>query len=272
MLTRIIASVVLAPLFLAVLLVCPMEVPTIMVAGIVVLASNELLRVTGAGKRPVLHLATGLCAACVPVCYWLGVESWGVKLILMALLCVLFLTAILTYGKENPVRAEDILFCLMGGVLYPVMMSALLQLRMMDNGQYLVMLPIVAAFLTDVGAYFFGIFLGKHRGITLVSPNKSVEGFIGGLLSGVVFMLGYGLVLTHCFDLQVNLYLLALYGFAGALVTMLGDLAFSLIKRQFGIKDYGKLIPGHGGMLDRFDSMSFAAPTMWVLVTLLPAL
>lgn len=272
MLTRIVVSLVLAPLFLAVLLACPIVVPTIMVSGIVALASHELLRATGAGKRPILHTATALSAALVPVCYWQGVENWGVKLVLMALLCALFLAAVLTYGKENPVRAEDILFCLFGGVLYPVMMSALLQLRMLEKGPFLVMLPIVVAFLTDIGAYFVGMFLGKHRGVTLVSPNKSAEGFAGGLVSGVLFMLGYGLVMIHGFGLEVNMLRLALYGLVGSLVTMLGDLSFSLIKRQFGVKDYGSLLPGHGGMLDRFDSMSFAAPTMWVLVTLMPAL
>lgn len=272
MLTRIVVSLVLAPAFLAVLLVCPMAAPAVMIAGIVMLAANELMRATGAGKRAVMKVATILCAGCVPVCYWLGVENWGVKLALMVLMCVLFLTAVLTFGRENPVRAEDVLFCLMGGILYPVMMSALLQLRMMENGPFLVMLPIVAAFLTDIGAYFIGMFFGKHRGVTMVSPKKSIEGFVGGLLSGVVFMLGYGLVMTHGFALQVSLPRMAVYGFVGAMVTMLGDLAFSLIKRQFGIKDYAKLIPGHGGMLDRFDSMSFAAPTMWVLVTLFPAL
>lgn len=272
MLTRILVSVVLAPLFLAVLLVCPIVVPTIMVSGIVALASHELLRATGAGKRPVMHLATAVSAALVPVCYWQGVESWGVKLVLMVLLCTLFLTAVIAYGTENPVRAEDILLCLFGGVLYPVMLSALLQLRMMERGRFLVMLPVVVAFLTDIGAYFFGMFLGKHRGITMVSPNKSAEGFVGGLVSGVVFMQGYGLVMTHAFGLEVNMVRLALYGLVGSLVTMLGDLSFSLIKRQFGVKDYGSLLPGHGGMLDRFDSMSFAAPTMWVLVTLLPAI
>ena len=272
MLTRIIVSVVLAPLFLAVLLLAPAGIVALMVAGIVTLAAHELLQATGAGKRFVLRHTTGICAAVVPGCYWLGTEHWSVKLVLMVLLCILFLTAVLTYGKEDSVRAEDVLFCLMGGMLYPVLMSSLVQLRMMEKGPFLVMLPIVSAFLTDTGAYFFGMFLGKHRGIVPVSPKKSAEGFIGGLLSGVLFMLGYGLVMSRGFGLEVNMLRLALYGFVGSFVTMLGDLSFSLIKRQHGIKDYGSLIPGHGGMLDRFDSMSFAAPTMWLLVTLFPAL
>lgn len=272
MLTRIVVSLVLAPLFLAVLLVCPVVVPTVMVSGIVALASCELLRATGAAKRGHMYVFVAVSAALVPLCYWQGVESWGVKLVLMALLCVLFLTAVLTYGRENAVTAEDVLFCLFGGVLYPVMMSALIQLRMMDKGQFLVMLPIVVAFLTDIGAYFVGMFLGRHRGVTMVSPNKSAEGFVGGLVSGVVFMLIYALIMKHGFGLAVHMPRMALYGLVGSLVTMLGDLSFSLIKRQFGVKDYGSLLPGHGGMLDRFDSMSFAAPTLWVLVTLFPAL
>ena len=272
MLTRIVVSLVLAPLFLAVLLACPIVITTVMLSGIVVLASRELLQATGAGKTAGIYVVTALSAACIPVCYWQGVESWGVRLVLMALLCVLFFCAVLAYGKEHAVRAEDVLFCLFGGVLYPVLMSSLLQLRMMEHGQFLVMLPIVSAFLTDTGAYFVGMFLGKHRGIVPVSPKKSVEGFIGGLVCGVLFMLGYGLVMSRGFGLEVDMLRLALYGLVGSFVTMLGDLSYSLIKRQYGVKDYGALLPGHGGMLDRFDSMSFVAPTMWVLVTLFPAL
>lgn len=271
MVTRIIVSLVLAPLFLAVLLFAPMPVLTVMLSGILALASFELLRATGSGKREYIRIFTALSAAFVPVCYWQGVESWGIKLVLMALLCTLFLAAVLAYDKENHIRAEDILFCLFGGMLYPVMMSSLLQLRIMEKGRFLVMLPIVAAFLTDIGAYFFGMFLGKHRGITKVSPNKSVEGFVGGALSGVVFMVLYGLLLKYGFAFEVNMQRLAFYGLIGSFVTMLGDLSFSLIKRQYGIKDYGSMLPGHGGMLDRFDSMSFAAPAMWLLVTLFPA-
>lgn len=271
MLTRIIVSVVLAPLFLAVLLFAHAGFVAVLIAGITALAAFELLRATGAGKRQDITVVTVLAAALIPVCRLLWMDEWAIKAVLMLLIFALFFIAVFAYGKPNAVRAEEILFCLFGGILYPVLMSSLVQLRMMDEGAFLVMLPIVSAFLTDTGAYFFGMFLGKHRGITKVSPNKSAEGFIGGLLSGVVFMVIYGLILHSGFDLDVNLLRMALYGFVGSLVTMLGDLSFSLIKRQYGIKDYGSLLPGHGGMLDRFDSMSFAAPTMWLLVTLLPA-
>ena len=272
MLTRIVVSLVLAPLFLAVLLAAPVGVVALMVSGIVALAAFELLRAVGMEKNTFACAATLLSAALIPVCYWLKVEVWAVKLVLLCLLFVLFLNAVLTYGTEKAVRAEHVLFGLFGGILYPMLMSALVQLRMTEYGPFLVMLPIVSAFLTDTGAYFVGMFFGKHRGIIPVSPKKSAEGFVGGLLAGVLFMLAYGLVMARGFGLEVDLLRLALYGFVGSFVTMLGDLSFSLIKRQFGIKDYGTLIPGHGGMLDRFDSMSFAAPTMWVLVTLLPAL
>lgn len=271
MLTRIVVSVVLAPLFLAVLLFAPAGVVAVLIAGITALAAFELLRATGAGRRMDITVVTVLAAALIPMCRLLWVDEWAIKAVLLLLLFTLFFIAVFAYGKPNAVRAEDILFSLFGGVLYPVLMSSLVQLRMMEKGAFLVMLPIVSAFLTDTGAYFFGMFLGKHRGITKVSPNKSVEGFIGGLLSGVVFMVLYGLIMKNGFDMDVNLLRMALYGFVGSLVTMLGDLSFSLIKRQYGVKDYGSLLPGHGGMLDRFDSMSFAAPTMWLLVTLLPA-
>ena len=142
---------------------------------------------------------------------------------------------------------------------------------MLENGKFLVLLPIICAFLTDSGAYFVGVFFGKHRGITKVSPNKSLEGYIGGILCGGLFMLIYGLLLNRMIGLNVSLPTMAVYGLIGSAVTELGDLSFSFIKRQFAVKDYGDLLPGHGGMLDRFDSMIFAAPAMWIMVSLFPA-
>ena len=142
----------------------------------------------------------------------------------------------------------------------------------MEQGRFLVLLPVICAFLTDGGAYFAGIFLGRHRGVTRVSPNKSIEGYIGGILSGAIFLLIYGVLLEQFAGLDASLPVLAVYGLVGSAVTELGDLSFSFVKRQFGVKDYGDLLPGHGGMLDRFDSMVFAAPTLMLLVELCPPL
>lgn len=271
MLTRIIVALVLAPFFVAALTVLPQAVLVIMVAGILAIAAFELLRAVGVTKvQWCLYLVTMISAAAVPVFVWNG-YAIGVKAISVTLICALFAYAIFRFERAGAVDSGTILFCLMGGILIPVFFSSLIQLRMEENGSFKVLLPVVVAILTDTGAYFVGMFLGKHRGVTLVSPKKSAEGFVGGLLSGVVFMLGYGVVLQECFHLQVSMPVMALYGFIGSLVTILGDLAFSLIKRQVGIKDYGHLLPGHGGMLDRFDSLTFAAPAMWVLVNILPA-
>ena len=121
------------------------------------------------------------------------------------------------------------------------------------------------------GAYFAGVFLGKHRGITKVSPNKSLEGYIGGIVSGGIILLVYGLLLQNFAHLAVSMPRMVVYGLLGSAITELGDLSFSLVKRQYGIKDYGTLLPGHGGMLDRFDSMTFAAPLLLLLVQVIPA-
>ena len=155
--------------------------------------------------------------------------------------------------------------------MIPLFLSALIQLKRFNNGQFYVLLPVICAFTTDIGAYFAGVFLGKHRGVTQVSPNKSLEGYIGGILSGCLFMLVYGLLLAYFEPIEVRLPVMALYGLLGSAITELGDLSFSLVKRQYGVKDYGSLLPGHGGMLDRFDSTPFAAPMLLLLVEVLPA-
>ena len=140
----------------------------------------------------------------------------------------------------------------------------------MEYGKFLVLFAVLLAFVTDAGAYFAGVFLGKHRGVTQVSPNKSVEGYVGGFAAGVVFALIYGLVISEIARASANLGSLVLSGLFGAAATEVGDLAFSFIKRQYGVKDFGHILPGHGGMLDRFDSMLFCAPVALFIVRFLP--
>ena len=271
MVTRILVAVVLAPLFFVVLFFLEPVYLAVLMAAICAMASFELLRATGVAHHNGMYVFTALSAAAIPLGYWSGWGSVVVQVSALALVAALFFISIRLYDHERAVPFGDIMVCLFGGLLIPMFLSALVQLKGMGHGRYLVLLPVICAFLTDAGAYFAGVFLGKHRGITRVSPNKSLEGYVGGILSGAVFMLLYGLILMQFTSLQVSLPILALYGLLGSAITELGDLSFSLIKRQYGIKDYGNLLPGHGGMLDRFDSMIFAAPMLLLLVEFLPA-
>ncbi|MBR2033651.1 MAG: phosphatidate cytidylyltransferase [Alphaproteobacteria bacterium] len=132
-------------------------------------------------------------------------------------------------------------------------------------------IPFVIAFLSDTFAYFVGCAIGKHKLAPVISPKKSVEGLVGGVLGAMAGMLVYGLILNFTFDFTVNYGYLLIYGLFGSLAGVFGDLCFSAIKRQTGIKDYSNLIPGHGGILDRFDSMIVVGPLVEVLLILLPA-
>ena len=134
-----------------------------------------------------------------------------------------------------------------------------------------VFLPILLPFVVDAGAMFVGMFLGKHPFAPVLSPKKTVEGSVGGLIVGVGITLLYGLVFHFITDVEVNYYFLAVYGILGGVITEVGDLAFSYVKRNRKIKDFGHILPGHGGVLDRFDSVIFCAPLIELLIQWLPA-
>ena len=130
----------------------------------------------------------------------------------------------------------------------------------------LVLVPLVAAFCSDSAALFTGMACGKHKLSPLVSPHKTVEGAVGGLVGGMLGMVIFRIVFYFCTLVPLHIGWCVVIGLAGALMGELGDLSFSVIKRQVGIKDYGRLLPGHGGVLDRFDSVLFAAPMIWMIV------
>ena len=124
--------------------------------------------------------------------------------------------------------------------------------------------------MSDTGAYFVGSRFGQHKLAPEISPNKSVEGVLGGIAFAVICTLLYCLILYVAFKCQVKFGYALVYGIIGSVAGVFGDLCFSVIKRQTGIKDYGNLIPGHGGALDRFDSMHVVAPLIELLLMVLP--
>ena len=173
------------------------------------------------------------------------------------------------FGHSKP-SFENITICLAGGLLIPFLLSAIVRLRAGYNGEFYVLIPFLIAFLSDSGAYFAGSFLGKHKLAPQISPKKTIEGVVGGVVAAIVGMLVYCLILELAFDFTVSYLNSLAYGVIGSLVGVFGDLCFSAVKRQVGIKDYGNLIPGHGGILDRFDSMTMVAPVTEILLILLP--
>jgi len=142
------------------------------------------------------------------------------------------------------------------------MLSFLFLTRCMQpDGKFIVWLIFLCSWGCDTSAYCVGMLIGKHKMAPVLSPKKSVEGAVGGVIGAAVFAVIYG-VLTHGHPFEY-----AVICACGALISMVGDLAASAIKRNKGIKDYGTLIPGHGGILDRFDSMIFTAPVIYYLAT-----
>ena len=128
------------------------------------------------------------------------------------------------------------------------------------------MLTIGIPWVADAGAYFAGVKLGKRKLCPKISPKKTVEGALGGLLAGVLSALIFGFVFDFIFGYSyVNYFALIIIGIINTPLSMLGDLGFSIIKRNLGIKDYGSIIPGHGGVLDRFDSVVVTAPLVYIV-------
>jgi len=268
------------------LVVFPPYVLTVVISVISGIAAFELLNATYARVNKRILVYTIMAAALVPAVLYLFSQPLltpnssrlilalfaFVASILFIIMCLLIIEVVLKFRTVKQVTFLQILAILCAGIVIPYLLSSLISLRTMPAGPILVMLPIVSAFLTDSGAYFVGVGMGKRKPFPTISPNKTVEGCIGGLIIGAAGVLIYGVILAFITPFTIVISAFILYGVAGAVVTEFGDLAFSFIKRKCGVKDYGKLIPGHGGVLDRFDSMIFTAPLMYLLVSVIPAI
>ena len=265
--TRVITAVVLLPLLLLIVLVAPKIYTAILFALMAAIATYELLNGTGIVKRLRLCLYSAICGFwCV---LWCGL---GIDYPWLLLGILLFWVALFgeMMASQMQIPFEKITVCLVAGVILPMLFGSIVRIHRWGNGRFFILIPFVLAFLSDTGAYFAGRAFGKHKLAPLISPKKTVEGVVGGVLGAVLGMLLYCLILQYCFDFEVSYLNALLSGMLGSIGAVFGDLCFSVIKRQTGIKDYGNLIPGHGGILDRFDSMIVVAPLVEVLLILLP--
>ncbi len=182
------------------------------------------------------------------------------------LLVTLYLFAVLVFAKGK-VAVDSIAIAGFMSLYIVSAFMAILFLRDSASGAYTYLLIFIGAWITDSFAYFTGLLFGKHKLIPEISPKKTVEGSIGGILfCGAAFII-YGIAITHFVEsaTRMNLGLLFCYGVIVSVVSQIGDLSMSAVKRQYGIKDFGKLFPGHGGVLDRFDSILAVSLVLFVL-------
>lgn len=177
---------------------------------------------------------------------------------------ILFTSEIITQKHSIPEIAINIL-----GIAYiPFLFSHLLMIENLEDGNIILWLPFLSAWFTDTFAYFVGIYMGKVKLCPKVSPKKTVEGAIGGIVGSIAMCTITGLVMNRL-GVDFKLIHFVITGFLCGFASEVGDLAASYIKRYTGIKDFGNLIPGHGGILDRFDSILFTAPIIYYYFTLL---
>ncbi len=269
--TRIIVGIVGVVGLLLLVFFAPLWAFALFVGLVSAGSAWELLRCID-GQMP-LRLRLYACTAgfALPVTYVFFPDELLVSALVFALAALLFAELMLSYRRTEQIRVETVLYVLLGGAVMPLLLLSLVRIGVRESAAALVFLPFVAAFSSDSGAYFAGYFWGNKKAFPHLSPKKTIAGCIGGLVSAVLLMLLYGYVLSR-FGFTARYPALALYGLLGSVACQFGDLVFSAIKRQYGVKDYGNLIPGHGGMLDRFDSMHFTAPMIAALVILLPAI
>lgn len=180
-------------------------------------------------------------------------------------IAVLFIQVIITNMKTNVKDVAITIFaiCYVVGFLMFIPI-----LHGMDNGKFLIWYILFAAWGTDTFAYFIGMKFGKHK-FTKISPNKSIEGCIGGLVGSVVIALIYTYIINQCTDLNIAYWYISIVALVLSLCGQIGDLSASSIKRYVDIKDFSDLIPGHGGMLDRIDSIIFIAPFAYFLLMIM---
>ena len=284
--TRIIVAAVLIPLLLAILFFLPLWCFAIVAAVLAGVGAYEFMRCTASAAPKYLTVAAIIFAASAPVSAWLSAGTRNIGISLFLFIVVLFVMMIVSIERNRKkISLLQMLCAFFAGVVFPHMFSALIRLGYAQQGAFAgfvweiirpiglayILLPIIITFTCDSGAYFAGVFLGKHKLAPIVSPKKTIEGSIGGFAAGIGFALLYGFVLSKI-GFDVNFMVLAIYGFVGSVFCQIGDLSYSVIKREFGIKDYGSLFPGHGGALDKLDSMSFVAPVIELMLLIYPAI
>ena len=263
---RITSGLLGFPLVLIILLIGNRYIVDIALAIIALLAMNEYFNAVQKVSNPVRWVGYLSCFS-IAIIHLVPEESLNmvVTLSVPTILLILFAQVIATDMKTT---FKDIAYTFLGIFYVVFFMMFVAFIDGMQNGKILIWYAIIAAWGTDIFAYFIGKHFGKHK-FSKVSPKKSIEGCIAGTVGAILLMLLYTYVANTFWGMSYSYGFIAMIGLILSLIGQIGDFAASSIKRYVDIKDYSNLIPGHGGMLDRIDSLIFLAPFAYALFTLL---
>lgn len=290
MLTRIISAVIGITVAITVLFLHETIVFPIAVAAVIGIMLFELVRAVKLEKCVPILVSAEICGISLPLIYhqWYGtllnekdwyngfIDAHNIITFCITLLCT-FVIFVTWLNKHKEIKYSQIFFVLACMIFVPQAMSTivLIEEQTDKSSVFFIVMGLCGAWIADSGAYFTGVALGKHKLCPEISPKKTVEGFVGGIVFTAVFFVTAFFVYNRFITknpLELNAMRYILVAFVGAVCAVIGtvgDLSASMVKRQIGFKDYGKIMPGHGGLMDRFDSVLFVLPTFYVLLKLI---
>ena len=258
--SRVLVAVIGVPVLVAIVLWAPDVVIMIALALLAGIGGSELQKcVSGENKKD--RYPIDIVAVFTVWFYYRQADN--IALLVLAYVLIFFTFAIIDGGKT---KFAQIMAGTFGSVAIGYSFASFLRIEAMGLHRAWLLLPFILSFACDTFAYFVGCSIGKHKLAPKVSPKKSVEGSIGGLAGNVLCGCLFLLVMNRMFGETIGYGAMVVLALCCGVVAQIGDLSFSLIKREFGIKDYGKLFLAHGGVLDRFDSVLFVVPVIEIIL------
>ncbi len=269
MLTRILTAVVAVAIMIPILYYSATPVFTVFLCFISAIAVYEMLGVLGTRKKWFVSVPMMLAGICFPAYarHGGGTDRFFRFVFLISLVIIIWNLSCATFSRGR-ISLESVALTATMTIYITFGISSIALLRDMENGKYVYLLAFLLPWMSDTFAYFIGVLFGKHKLIPDVSPKKSVEGCIAGIIGSGLSAVVYGVIVNGIYHINATHLELFAVGMIVSVLAQIGDLIASVIKRRFNVKDYGKILPGHGGIMDRFDSILLAAPALYFALDL----
>lgn len=269
---RIITAVIAVAILIPFLIYSRTAAFLVLICFLSVVSAYELLGCVGLKKNLFAAIPTYALALSVSLftrCGGYGNESFITAVFFHYFIYIMILFSVAVFSKGK-IKFDDAAVLTVMMIYVTFGFAALIRLRDMEHGTLLYLMALVMPWVSDTFAYFSGWIFGKHKLIPDVSPKKTVEGAVGAIVCSAAAGIIYGVVCTTVLDVSVNYILIGTIGALISLVAQCGDLIMSMVKRNYGIKDYGIILPGHGGILDRFDSTIAVTSLVYIFYLIFP--